>query len=123
MESYLEGIDDLPDYESTFKTPSEGKFAISSFGKDSRIWKILPKHCQNFEKELPKLDNKRLEASLRNYMGQVCDLYITQLSYNSVDKKVTVDELRREILDVLNQWENLSKGDRNKLLKYLNNLD
>lgn len=123
MESFLEGIDDLPEYESTFKTASEGTFAISSFGKDSKIWRILPKHCQNFEKDLPKLDDKKLEASLRNYMGQVCDLYITQLSYNSVDKKVTVDELRREILHILNQWDSLIKGDRNKLLKYLNKLD
>ena len=99
------------------------QIAISSFGKDSKIWRILPKHCQNFEKDLPKLDDKKLEASLRNYMGQVCDLYITQLSYNSVDKKVTVDELRREILHILNQWDSLSKGDRSKLLKYLNKLD
>lgn len=123
MDSFLDEVEDLPQYESTFKTPSEGTFAISNFNKESKVWKILPKHCQNFEKELPKFDNKKLQATLRNYMGQVCDLYMTQISYNTVDKKVTVDELRREILEILNQWENLSNGDRNKLLKYLNKLD
>jgi hypothetical protein len=90
---------------------------------NKRLWTILPNHCQTFEKDVPDFDNKELKKHLKNYVGQMCDMYLSQQRDNFVAIKETLDQIRREVLYFNNIQKKLSESDKKKLNDYLNSLD
>ena len=90
---------------------------------DDELWKSLPKHCRNIENNLPKLDDKKFKKHLYNYVGQMCDMYLTQRNNSAVDVKITLDEIRREVLYINENKGKLNKSDQKKVDQYLENLD
>jgi hypothetical protein len=72
---------------------------------------------------MPKFEMKDLDYHVKNYVGQMCDMYLTQSYAHSVAIKITLDEIRREALYLLHIREKLSDKDRKKLDKYLDGLD
>lgn len=113
----------IPEYISEYKKNHEdGGLAISTLPTDD-LWKGLPKHCRSIEKDLPEFKNKELKGHLKNYVGQMCDMYLTQSSYHSVGIKITLDEIRREVLYLNEIHEKLDVSDQKKLNNYLKNLD
>ncbi|ROI01874.1 hypothetical protein EGI16_16380 [Chryseobacterium sp. G0240] len=114
----------IPDYVSEYKKDhrEDGNLAIHGLSND-KLWKGLPQHCKNFEKDLPKFNHKELQGHLKNYVGQMCDMYLTQSSYHTVGVKMTLDEIRREVLYLNEIQEKLDASDQKKLNNYLKNLD
>lgn len=113
----------LEKYSSTYKKkPEEGSYAIDEL-KSKKMWEILPTHCKNLDKDLPKLDNATFGMHLRNLTAQLCDLYLTQNEYHNVAVKITIDEIRRELLYITQEKEKLNKSDRKKVNQYLEKLD
>lgn len=119
-DDYFYGVEK---YESTYKnTPEDPNYAISNIPNE-KLWDGLPKHCRNFEKDVPNLDNKEFRAHLTNYVGQMCDMYLTQSSSHNVGIKITLDEIRREVLYINENKEKLNKSDQKKVNQYLEKLD
>lgn len=114
----------IPEYVSEYKKAQDedGSLAITNIPNES-LWKGLPKHCKNFEKDLPEFKNKEVKKHLRNYVGQICDMYLTQSSNHNVGIKITLDEIRREVLYLNEVHEKLDESDQKKLKNYLKNLD
>lgn len=114
----------IPDYISEYKKNQEegGSLAITNIPNE-KLWKGIPSHCKNFEKELPSFDSKELKGHLRNYVGQMCDMYLTQSAGHNVGIKLTLDEIRREVLYLDTVQEKLNQSDKKKLNSYLKNLD
>ncbi|GAB0157139.1 hypothetical protein CHRYSEOSP005_24080 [Chryseobacterium sp. Alg-005] len=114
----------IPDYISEYKKAQDedGSLAITNLASEN-LWKGLPKHCKNFEKDLPEFKNKDLKKHLRNYVGQMCDMYLTQARSHSVGIKITLDEIRREVLYLNEVHDQLDESDQKKLKNYLKNLD
>ncbi|WP_261513076.1 hypothetical protein [Chryseobacterium paludis] len=114
----------IPDYTSDYKKnqDEDGSLAITNIPSET-LWKGLPSHCKNFEKDLPSFDFKELKGHVRNYVGQVCDMYLTQSSGHNVGIKLTLDEIRREVLYLNTIQETLNQSDKKKLNNYLKNLD
>ncbi|KFF27244.1 hypothetical protein [Chryseobacterium vrystaatense] len=113
----------IPDYVSEYKkNHEEGNLAISSIPSD-QLWKGLPKHCRNIDNDLPEFKNKEVKSHLKNYVGQMCDMYLTQADNHSVGIKMTLDEIRREVLYLNEIHEKLDASDQKKLNNYLKNLD
>ncbi len=114
----------IPDYISEYKNKrdQEGSLAIHE-NSNAKLLKGTPKHCINFEKELPTFNNKEVKEHLKNYVGQMCDMYLTQASYHTVGIKLTLDEIRREVLYLNEIQEKLDAADKKKLNNYLKNLD
>lgn len=114
----------IPDYTSDYKKNQDegGSLAIGNIPNET-LWKGLPTHCKNFEKDLPTFNTKELKGHLRNYVGQMCDMYLTQSSGHNVGIKVTLDEIRREVLYLNTIQEKLDQSDKKKLNNYLKNLD
>ncbi len=114
----------IPDYISEYKKgPEEGdSFAVNIIPSE-KLWKGLPEHCQNFEKHIPAFTHKELKDHVRNYVGQICDMYLTQAEYHNVAIKTTLDEIRREVLYFNDIQEKLDQSDKKKLNNYLKNLD
>lgn len=114
----------IPEYVSTYKKENKemATLAIDNpFSKELLIG--APRYCTNIEKDFPVFENKRIAKHLKNYVGQVCDMYLTQSDSETVDEKGTIDEIRREVLFLLNIRDDLSKSDKKKLDKYLDQLD
>lgn len=120
FEEYSFVIDYVSDYKK--KLSSEEGLAIHNIHND-KLWKGLPQHCANFEKNIPQFKNKELKEHLRNYTGQTCDMYLSQFEPHSVGIKATLDEIRREVLYFNEIQEKLDPTDKKKLNNYLNNLD
>ncbi len=114
----------LPEYESIYKQADydEPNLAITGISQED-VWKSLPKHCRKIEENLPKLDDKEFKKHLKNYVGQMCDMYFTQSEYHSVGIKITLDEIRREVLYINENKEKLKSSDKKKVDQYLENLD
>ena len=114
----------IPEYESSYKKADseEPNLAITNLS-DDELWKSLPKHCRNIENNLPKLDDKKFKKHLYNYVGQMCDMYLTQRNNSAVDVKITLDEIRREVLYINENKGKLNKSDQKKVDQYLENLD
>ena len=87
------------------------------------LLKGTPQYCSNLHKDFPVFEHKEVARHLKNYAGQVCDMYLTQSYDETVDEKGTMDEIRREVLYLLDIRDKLSKSDKKKLDKYLNQLD
>ena len=114
----------IPDYISNYKKGDPQMANLSIDNPDSKkLFNGIPKHCVNIEKELPVFENKDIKKHLKNYVGQMCDMYLTQSEAETVDEKGTLDEIRREVLYLINVKEKLSEKDKKKLDKYLDNLD
>ncbi|WBV56042.1 hypothetical protein PFY10_17730 [Chryseobacterium daecheongense] len=114
----------IPDYVSSYKEnqDEEGSLAIANIPAET-LWKGLPKHCKNFEKDLPTFKLKEVKGHLRNYVGQMCDMYLTQSTGHNVGIKLTLDEIRREVLYLNTIQEKLDQSDKKKLNNYLKTLD
>ncbi|WP_157676854.1 hypothetical protein [Chryseobacterium sp. T16E-39] len=114
----------IPDYTSEYKKAhdEDGSLAITNIPSEN-LWKGLPKHCKNFEKDLPIFKLKEVRGHLRNYVGQMCDMYLTQSAGHNVGIKLTLDEIRREVLYLNTIQEKLDQSDKKKLNNYLKNLD
>ncbi|WP_157837474.1 hypothetical protein [Chryseobacterium sp. P1-3] len=50
-------------------------------------------------------------------------MYLTQSNYHTVGIKITLDEIRREVLYLNEIHEKLDASDKKKLNNYLKNLD
>ncbi len=120
---YQDEVDLMDHYNSTYRKPTEGDVVIGSISEDSKIWNILPKHCRNIDKDIAAFEDPILKKRLKNYIGQICDLYLLEFEYNNVGPRETTDELRRESLYLFNSLETLNKKDKKKLKEYLNKLD
>lgn len=114
----------IPEYVSTYKKENKEMAALSIDNPSSKdLLKGAPKYCTNIQSGLPAFENKKLSKHVYNYVGQVCDMYLTQSYSETVDEKGTMDEIRREVLYLLNIRDELSKSDKKKLDKYLDQLD
>ncbi len=121
--AYIGSYYGIEKYESTYKTPpEEPNFAIDNMPSE-KLWEGLPSHCRNIDKELPSLENKTFQSHLRNLTGQMCDMYLTQDRSHNVAVKITIDDIRREILYMNENKEKLNKSDQRKVNKYLEKLD
>ncbi|MDR7129535.1 hypothetical protein J2X69_001880 [Algoriphagus sp. 4150] len=119
---------DVYPYVSEYKALSEGNaLAIESgecyMDKESPLWKGIPAYCQQLDTILPDFKNAELRAHARNYAGQLCDMYLYELSEYDVLFKATLDEIRKEVLYFNNIKDELSKGDKKLLDEFLNGLD
>ena len=126
VDSAYAGYDDEFDfekYESTYKKkPEEITYAIDNLF-NAKMWNMLPKHCKNIDENLPTLQNKEFRNHLKNFTGQMCDLYLLQSDYHNVAIKITIDDVRREFLFINENKEKLNKSDQKKVNQYLENLD
>lgn len=104
------------------KTLTENDLAINHLTKDDMYWKAVPTYCQKLDTVLPNLNNETYQQELKNYAGQVCDLYLSK-SYNMVDFKGTLDEVRRSVLYMQTHFNTLKKSDQKKVIKFLDTLD
>lgn len=120
--SYFEQI---PEYKSTYKIEPKRdtmNLAVNNdYSKD--FLKGIPKHCTSIENDVPKFEMKDLDYHVKNYVGQMCDMYLTQSRDHNVAVKITLDEIRREAIFLMNIRKKLSEKDRKKLDQYLDNLD
>lgn len=113
----------IPEYQSFYKTINEEpNLAIDNIPSE-KLWKSLPNHCRNLNKNLPDLNNKEFLNHLKNYTGQICDMYLTQNQNHNVAIKATLDEIRKEVLYFNEKKEKLNKSDQKKVNQYLENLD
>ena len=121
----ISDYDIIPEYKSTYKIePKRDTVNLAIENESSEHFlKGIPKHCTNIDKEMPKFEMKDLDYHVKNYVGQMCDMYLTQSYAHSVAIKITLDEIRREALYLLHIREKLSDKDRKKLDKYLDSLD
>lgn len=121
----IRDYDLIPEYKSTYKIePKRDTVNLAIENESSEHFlKGIPKHCTNIDKEMPKFEMKDLDYHVKNYVGQMCDMYLTQSYAHSVAIKITLDEIRREALYLLHIREKLSDKDRKKLDKYLDSLD
>jgi len=114
----------IPVYISNYKKENKEMATLSIDNPSSKDLLIgAPKYCTNIQNGLPTFENKTLSKHLYNYVGQVCDMYLTQSEAETVDEKGTMDEIRREVNYLLNIRDELSKSDKKKLDKYLDQLD
>lgn len=122
--TFVDSYYQIPDYVSKYKKadPEMAQLAIDN-PEIKKLFNGIPKHCVNIEKELPVFENKDIRKHLKNYVGQICDMYLTQSEANNVDEKGTIDEIRREVLYLINIKDKLSQKDKKKLDQYLENLD
>ena len=115
--------DYIEKYESTYKkAPTEFNYAIDDL-PSIKLWDALPNHCRNIDKDLPALNDEVFLSHLKNFTGQICDLYLVQNEYHNVAVKLTIDDIRREFLFLNEKKEKLNKADQKKVNKYLENLD
>jgi len=122
--AYASNYEWIPNYQSTYRKVAQDSQGLAIDNPtNNQMFSKIPAHCKDLKSNLPNFDNKELGKHLYNYVGQVCDMYLTQSEYNSVDEKITMDEIRREVLYLLDIKEKLNKSDQKKLDNYLKNLD
>jgi hypothetical protein len=117
-----ENLDNIPEYNSAYKNERKTDLAMNNL-PSKNYEKALPKYCFRIKEEIPDFSNKQISAHLQNYVGQLCDLYLSEAEVSGVDKKATIDEIRREALWLLKNREKLNKNDKKMLDRYLENLD
>jgi len=121
--AYVDDYDYYTKYESKYKNTesSEVSLAYDLLG-DSEIKQNAPKYCEDLIKSIPNFQNKDLKYHVHNLTGQICDLYL----YNnggSVDYFVTIDEMRKSMLEIEKLRSSLSQKDQKSLLEFLKSLD
>lgn len=122
--AYAINTDWIPNYQSTYRKESQASQGLAIDNpRNAQIFSKIPAYCKDLKKNFPTFDNKELGKHLYNYVGQVCDMYLTQFEDNSVAEKITMDEIRREVLYLLEIKEKLNQSDQKKLDHYLKNLD
>jgi hypothetical protein len=111
-------------YESAYKNEKKSviNLAISNIPSE-KLWDGLPKYCRKIEDSMPDFKNKDLKSHLKNYVGQMCDMYLTQYEYHSVAVKETLDEIRKESLYLNEARKKMDKKDLEQLDAFLNDLD
>lgn len=115
---------DLPKYESAYKknNPDGNNLAIDH-ELSNKQKNALPGYCFRIENDLSKFSNKEVAKHLKNYAGQVCDMYLSQGENHTIYIKGTVDEIRKEVVWLTSQIGKLAKDDQKMLKEYLDNLD
>ena len=82
----------------------------------------MPNYCSDLKQNLPNFNNQDLKKHVYNLVGQICDLYLYQ-NGGSVDYFVTIDSMRKSLLEIENMRSKLSNYDIKLLNDYLNALD
>lgn len=123
-EAYDAAAYDYVPYESTYKETdlNELSLAVDQY-KETDVMLALPTHCGDFKTKIPTFDNKELAVLLGQYVGQSCDLYLTESYPYTVAIKTTIDSLRKSILGLEGIYDTLNKTDKKKLNEFLNSLD
>lgn len=123
--SVIEEYNTIPVYKSTYKVePKRDTISLAINSESNKnLFNGIPKYCLRIDQDLPKFEMKDLDYHVKNYVGQMCDMYLTQAYEHSVAIKITLDEIRRETLFLINIRKRLSEKDLKKLDNYLNNLD
>ncbi len=112
-------------YQSEYKKAggdqNESNLAIDNLKKTDSYWQGIPQFCTDLEKKIPEFKDKKLKDHVKNYAGQLCDMYLSFVDEYSVDKKGTMDQIRYEE----NYFRNtkFNKDDQKLLNEFLNNLD
>ena len=89
---------------------------------DEVIKNYMPDYCSDLKNNIPNFSNQDLKTHVYNLVGQICDLYLYQ-NGGSVDYFVTIDSMRKSLLEIDNMRNKLSKNDIKLLNEYLNSLD
>ncbi|MGM5629896.1 hypothetical protein O2K51_03255 [Apibacter raozihei] len=110
-------------YNSQYKTLKieSANLAVDQLEKDSPYWEGLPVYCKELDQKVSVFKNSSLKKHARDYAGQLCDLYLSEIKEYSVDIKGTLDQIRYEE----NYFRNtvFDKADRKILDIFLNGLD
>ncbi|WP_128331247.1 hypothetical protein [Apibacter sp. HY039] len=113
----------IPDYNSEYKISNleNTNLAVDQLEIDSPYWDGLPVYCKELDQKVSIFKNSSLREHARNYAGQLCDLYLSEIIEYSFDVKGTLDQIRYEE----NYFRNtvFDKTDRKILDSFLNELD
>ncbi|PIE50561.1 MAG: hypothetical protein CSA38_02895 [Flavobacteriales bacterium] len=125
IKKYKTGVQNVFPYKSKYKKRKSNSpnLAIDNLNKNNSYWQQIPTYCKKIDQELPHLKNKTYQKELKNYAGQICDLYMHSVGSKTIDVRGTIDEIRRSDLYFQNHYEKLKKSDQRKVKKFFNNLD
>lgn len=109
-------------YTSNYKNMSleEMNFAFTGYADQEELINTLPKYCT--KSNVPDFKNVEFKNNVENYIGQLCDLYISKFVYN-VGITETTDALRYSFLKINELKSKLSKEEQIKFDQFINNLD
>lgn len=110
-------------YNSQYKVikTKEMDLAVELLENDSPYWQGIPQYCSNLENIVTRFSDKELKEHAKNYAGQICDLYLSEVKEYSVDVKSTLDAIRYE--ENYFMKHNISKKERKLLTEFLDELD
>ncbi len=86
------------------------------------IEQYMPNYCSDLKNRVPNFKNDNLKIHVYNLVGQICDLYLYQNGGN-VNYFLTIDSMRKSLLEIENMRSQLSKKDTKLLNEFLNSLD
>lgn len=81
-----------------------------------------PSYCDGLKERVPNFQNKDLKHHVYNLTGQICDLYLYNNGGN-VDYFLTLNEMRKSMLEIEKLRSSLSQKDQKSLLEFLKSLD
>lgn len=124
IDSYPYGLENSGDYtyQSNYKDLNLDNldFAYTAYMSDEYYRNLVPKFCYNLS--VPEFDSKELKANVHNYIGQLCDFYISNHVYN-VGIVETTDALRYSLLKINELKPKLSEKDQKLYDNFIKNLD
>lgn len=119
VESYPEEAIAGEIYESNYKSVNIDPISLAMEATD--IYKdYIPNYCKKLE--VPAFTNKEFSLHVKNYFGQICDLYAIPYDGN-VAIKETIDSMRKSFLKINELKEKQTKQDQTLFDQYINNLD
>ncbi|MDO5106112.1 hypothetical protein [Capnocytophaga sp.] len=95
---------------------------LNDYQGDETTLSRIPSMCTKYEDKIPAFENPKLTLYMRDYVGQLCDLYLSTHIY-LVDVRSTVDSLRKSWLEIEKLRPTLSKQDTEQLAVFLQSLD
>lgn len=123
----VEVVDDYPSvsyepYSSVYQNLNlnDMNFAYTGYNEEENLINTMPKYCINTV--VPDFKNVAFKKNVENYIGQLCDLYISKFVYN-VGITETTDALRYSFLKINELKSKLSKEEQTKFDQFINNLD
>ena len=119
VESYAEEAIAGEIYKSTYKSIDINPISLAMEATDS-YKEYIPNYCKKLE--LPAFTNKEFSLHVKNYIGQICDLYAIPYDGN-VAIKETIDSMRKSFLKINELKEKQTKQDQTLFDQYINNLD
>lgn len=110
-------------YVSNYKMSSIEPISLAAESQiDANISEYMPNYCAELKANIPEFKNATLKKHVYNLVGQICDLYLYQ-NGGEVAYFVTIDSMRKSLLEIENLRGELSKSDAKLLKEYLNSLD